>query len=378
MAWAEQLPSGKWRAVWRNAEGRSRSKSGIKSKPAAERFAGEQESKARRGDPTDLGKMPTWGDWCPIWLGARQTEASTSKQDLLRVRKYLVPKWSAHRLNRITRTHVQAWVNELLDFQIGVDAEDEPRFLSPATIDRIYRLFSASMKAATLDEDVPLLVSPCRDIDIPDAAPGHEHFLTRLEHSMVAALMNDPWRAMVEMLGGTGMRFGEAAGLHWQRVDFDKMLIDIVETWEPVSGKIKPYPKGVARRAVPIPDWLLPTLQAQLERAGAHAGKCGVSHRPGGAACRSALVIPAPKGGPMDGANLGRRDWATAVTAAGIGHTRLHDLRHSYASWLVQDGVMLQEVQRLLGHKSILTTQRYAHLGTSQNERVLAALNSRA
>jgi integrase len=377
MPYVELLPSGKWRAVWRDEQGRRRSQVVVGTQAAAKRLAGENEAKHRRGESTAGGRVPTWGEWRDEWLPTRQVEASTAKQDRLRVAKYLTPRWADVRLNRITRTQVQAWVNDLLNTECGRDEDDEPRFLSPATVDRIFRLMSASMKAAVLDEDIPIVTSPCRDIDIPESAPGHERYLTRAEVDLILFHLNQPWRAMVELLVGTGMRFGEAAGLHWQRVDLENGLIDIVETWDPVARRIKTYPKGKARRSVPIPNWLYPMLHDQIDRAGVPAERCGLPHKAGGARCRSGLVVPAPEGGAIDGANLGRRDWAIAVRSAGIGPTRLHDCRHTYASWLVQDGVPLQEVQRLLGHKSILTTQRYAHLGTSQNDRVLAALNGR-
>ena len=51
-------------------------------------------------------------------------------------------------------------------------------------------------------------------------------------------------------------------------------------------------------------------------------------------------------------------------TAAGLPDLRLHDLRHSYASTLVNNGVSIYDVQKLLGHNSIKTTQRYAHLSS--------------
>ncbi len=55
-------------------------------------------------------------------------------------------------------------------------------------------------------------------------------------------------------------------------------------------------------------------------------------------------------------------------------HVRLHDLRHSYASWLVQAGVSLYAVQRLLGHSGPAMTQRYAHLETSELRAVVGKL----
>ena len=65
--------------------------------------------------------------------------------------------------------------------------------------------------------------------------------------------------------------------------------------------------------------------------------------------------------------------WNTARTKAGLADVRIHDLRHSYASFLVNAGRSLYEVQRLLGHTQIKTTQRYAHLS---HDTLLDATNS--
>jgi site-specific recombinase XerD len=54
--------------------------------------------------------------------------------------------------------------------------------------------------------------------------------------------------------------------------------------------------------------------------------------------------------------------WDTARRNANLSDVRVHDLRHSYASFLVNAGRSLYEVQRLLGHTQSKTTQRYAHL----------------
>ena len=54
--------------------------------------------------------------------------------------------------------------------------------------------------------------------------------------------------------------------------------------------------------------------------------------------------------------------WDTARKQAGLADVRIHDLRHSFASFLVNAGRSLYEVQKILGHTQIKTTQRYAHL----------------
>jgi len=56
--------------------------------------------------------------------------------------------------------------------------------------------------------------------------------------------------------------------------------------------------------------------------------------------------------------------WSRLRTKAGVPHLRIHDLRHQYASFLVNSGRSLYEVQQILGHSDPKVTQRYAHLST--------------
>ena len=75
---------------------------------------------------------------------------------------------------------------------------------------------------------------------------------------------------------------------------------------------------------------------------------------------KTALVFPSRVGTRLDPNHL-RRALRPAMTKAGIVNCHFHDLRHTFATRLVQSGVDLYKVQRLLGHKSPMMTQRYAH-----------------
>jgi integrase len=169
------------------------------------------------------------------------------------------------------------------------------------------------------------------------------------------------------VLVGTGMRFGEMAGLHQHRIHFDDQVIDVHETWD--GERIKAYPKGRLKRRVPMPSWVAEALEQTMQPRDA----CGLPHA---AATRAAPASPcsartAPRSTPATCcAGTGR----SAVELAGLEHARQHDLRHSFASWLVQAGRPLHEIAEVLGQTDASVSRRYAHLANTHLDAVRAVL----
>ena len=137
----------------------------------------------------------------------------------------------------------------------------------------------------------------------------------------------------------TGMRKGELLGLTWSQVDMEHGLI-VLEGRQTKSGK---------RRAIPLNGPALAALESRRAKAGA---------------------APLVFGGVKDV----KRSFTHACQLAGITDFRFHDLRHTFASWLVQAGVPLPEVRDLLGHASIEMTERYAHLAPERLRGAVARL----
>lgn len=352
MAWTRTLPSGKYQGLYRDGAGKVRTVADgpFTHKRAAERAASaaELESRSLGWRSPDAGRR-TWGEWCAEWWPTRTVEASTLKTDAGRRDLHLMPRWGNVELANITRHDIKAWAAELQTRR------------SASTVQRIVHLLSASLVAA-VDAEI-LQSNPASRLKLGGGAASIERYLTREEFSAALEHLDEPYAQMAILLTCTGLRWSEAAGLHWSRVDERRGVIEISEVWDAASSAMKPYPKGRKRRHVPLPTWV-----DLGERRG---GVCGYEHV--GPQCRSGLVVTTERGAHLDNSKF-RKAWVRALEAAGVGHARPHDLRHTYASWLIQDGVPLAEVGRLLGHVSPLTTQRYTHLADVPSQRVLQAL----
>lgn len=365
MAWVVKSSSGKYLAKYRGPDGKVRTASGgpYTHKRAAERAAAAAEADSRKlgwRDPQAAAR--SWGEWCDEWWPTRQREASTMRTDKGRLDTHLKPRWDDVRLIDITRQSVKAWATELGTW---VDDDGAVHHRSPETVKRIINLFSVSLRAAVDAEVLP--ANPAYRLELPSAPPTKDRYLTRDELDAICEHLDAENLAMTLLLAGTGLRWGEAAGLHRARIDSRRSLIEVVETWSVRGSHMKPYPKGRRRRLVPIPAWVDLSV---LEDSTADSS-CGYEHI--GGRCPGPLLVTTPSGAIVEHARFSKA-FRTAVKAADVGHVRVHDLRHTYASWLLQAGRPLAEVGALLGHVSPLTTQRYAHLGEIASDDVLAAL----
>ncbi|GAA0897959.1 tyrosine-type recombinase/integrase [Pseudonocardia zijingensis] len=371
MAWAEKIPSsGRYRGRYRDSRGnvQTLNEGPFTHKAEAERRAAVAEDEARRRPGQRNAKLgrATWGGWVEAWWPqrAKKVEPGTLQRDLTRRRKHLDPRWESTRLDKITRDDVQEWVDELTD-----DAG-----LAPRSVIRTYHLFSASMKAAVVDGRIAY--SPCIGIDLPTPEPTDERYLTPEEvEALIHFLPHERDRLIVWALVGTGLRWGELIGAHLHRVHLEQRRLDVHEVYDDRVGDIKPYPKSKRKRSVPLPPWLVDMLRQHIESLPT-AGRCGSKHR-GRGRCRSGLLFPGNRGAAIEYSFWRRGTWDRAVRLAGIGDCTIHDLRHTYASWLVQDGVSMEQLRDLLGHSTVIVTERYSHLKDTRWDGVRDILTAR-
>jgi integrase len=266
--------------------------------------------------------------------------------------KHILPAWQSVPLDGIRASAVQAWVKQLTTSG-----------LAPATVRSCHNLLAGALEAAVRDRLIN--GNPARAVQLPATPPGREVYLSPAEVDQVAAAMaNDIDRAVLLTLAYCGLRWGELAGLRRSRLAPDLSTVRVVETVVEVGGVFsrKPYPKGRRARTVPVPQRLRGVLDGHL-----------CAHHPSGG---DLLVFTNGAGEPLSRHQWPRRAFQPAVASA-LGRTdvRVHDLRHSYASWLVQAGVGLYQVAALLGHADPATTARYAHLQPDAFGPTLSALD---
>ena len=325
----------------------------------AERAAASREQDSRKWVGRDAEpSRRTWGEWCAEWWPTRGVEASTLRNDEHRRRNHLEPRWASVQLGAITRQDVKAWA-----------ATMRRQGLGPESVRRAVHLLSASLVAA-IDAEI-LDANPAARIKLASGPPAQERYLTGEEYAAIREhLPTTEDQLIADVLVHTGLRWGEMAGLHGARVDLRLGVVRVVETYDENAGTIKGYPKGKRVRPVPLTDAVL----EQVEPLVVKRGTCGVDHDLG--RCPSPLLLTTAEGKPLRNSNWAYRAWGPAVAASGVGHVRPHDLRHTAASWALQNGRSLAEVGQLLGHVSPQTTQRYAHLAAPDHSGMRAALHA--
>jgi integrase len=208
--------------------------------------------------------------------------------------------------------------------------------LSPGTVRQYLEVLSAVLTVAV--EDLGWLhVHPMRKVPKPPASPARQRILAPDERASLlkaCAESQNPWLSTAVSLSlMTGLRRGQLFGLRWQDVDMERGVLRVVET------------KNRVRHPLPVPRAGL-ALLAELR----------------GEASDAAWLFTGTR---RPGAFPGEQSWQTALRRAGIEGFRWHDLRHTFASWMLMSGASLAEVSELLGHTSLAMTRRYSHFTPS-------------
>ncbi len=369
MAWAEKLPSGRYRGVYRDSLGAKCTLAGtFARKEEAKRQAAKKEAEERDAPSPRGSNSITWGEWETRWQTSRIVAKSTLRSDEGRLRDHVRPRWQKTALREISTDSVQRWVTELTNSGMAA-----------STVAKCYYLLSASLKAAANARLIP--ANPCKGVSLPKPGPMPERFLDDKEAAAIRQTLSKFDKLVFDVLLGTGMRLGEAMALHWEDVNLERQEISVEWAYDPVAQEMK-APKDHQRRTIPVGASLAKVLSGQLAAAGFGQKAPNPVQYPRNAGVHTGLVLAHTNGRPFDPDNL-RKGFDASVRIAYVGRgkqrrwigpTRLHDLRHTYASRLLEKGIPIEEVSRLLGHASLATTQRYAHRGRTQWDKVRAAL----
>jgi integrase len=237
----------------------------------------------------------------------------------------LKDEFGDYRINQITRQHIQTFHTRMSD-----------EGLAAATSNHYLKLLKHSLNLA-IDWDM-LETNPASRIPLFHEDNQVENLLSDEQLERLLTVLKTDDNRMVCMIAmfllSTGVRLNEALQAKWTQVDQKNRVWRI-----PASNS-----KSKRTRAVPLNDSALDVLN-QLTTKGGFEN----------------IFINFQTGLPYTTIT---KVWARLRNKAGLNSLRIHDLRHQYASFLVNSGRTLYEVQQILGHSSPTVTQRYAHLST--------------
>lgn len=335
----------KWQVRYYDPEGKRKARSWARKSDALA-FVHAVETDKRRDAYIDPQLTRTrFEDWARQHLASKHdVRASTRATDDSYFRNHLLPAFGALPLGRIGTLDVQGWVNDLRGAE-----------LAPKTIRECYRLMSGIMRAAV---HAGLMgASPCRGIRLPRVERVEQRFLTAEEVERLAGEIHVHHRALVYSAVYLGCRWGELAGLRRRDLDLLRHRVNVVGTLEEIGGRVRWTPEtksSASRRALSVPGFLTEVLAAHL--AGAP---------------ESDYVFTTTRGAPLRRSSFRGSYWLPAVDRAGLAPLRFHDLRHTCAALLIEQGAHPKEIQARLGHASITTTlNTYGHLMPSLDERL--------
>lgn len=308
------------------------------------------EAQREAGTLPQAGRAPTVESWLEHWLttiAVARIRPRTYEGYTYFVRTRIVPVLGHHRLDRLQPEHVEK-------FYAGLREEG----LSSSTILQAHRILSRALKVAVQRGRVARNV--CTLVDAPSLQRKEVEPLQADEaRRLLQTAKQDRNAARWSIALALGLRQGEALGLQWRDIDFDKGTLTVRRALQRLTGKglVMAEPKSRAgRRTIALPKSLLRGLEEHRELQAAErtaAQEAWENHD---------LVFAKIDGKPID-PRADWKAWKDLLRRAEVRDARLHDARHTAASLLLLQGVAPRVAMQILGHSQIaLTLGTYSHV----------------
>ncbi len=229
-----------------------------------------------------------------------------------------------------------------------IESEKQPKGLSAKTVRNIMQVISSAMDFAVAQKIIT--GNPCKAVELPKAEK--QEMQTIPAEQLQAFLQEAKATGVYEMYYielSTGLRRGELLGLKWPDIDWNNGIITVRRQIARVNGEITEAPLKTKNsyRRVSISPQAIEVLKQQKAKTD------------------SEYVFPSPTGGPISPDSVNNM-LKRVLARADIPKVRFHDLRHTFATIALQNGVDIKTVSSILGHFSAgFTLDTYAHVTTA-------------
>lgn len=264
-------------------------------------------------------------------------------------------------LEKLTTMDLQKFYRKLLTKGRveRIESREQPKGLSAKTVRNINQVISSAMDLAVAQKIIS--ANPTNACELPKVE--HQEMQTIPAEQLQAFLDEARASGVYEMYYielATGLRRGELLGLKWQDIDWKNGIIKVRRQVARVDGQIVEAPLKTKNsyRAVTISQQAIEVLKQQKAKT------------------HDQYVFPSPNGGPISPDSVNNM-LKRVLDRAGIPKVRFHDLRHTFATIALQNGVDIKTVSGMLGHFSAgFTLDTYAHVTTSAQKEAAQTLSN--
>ncbi|MFJ3302163.1 tyrosine-type recombinase/integrase [Streptomyces sp. NPDC086549] len=380
-----QRKDGRWEAAgYVLAPGNTRKRVRVYGSTREEALAKltEKIAASNRGVPiiTAQGSLAAYLTYWLENVAVHQLRETTHTRYTTCVNQYLIPGLGRKKLAKLTAKDIRTWLNELRTVcqccAHGIDAGRDQRAqasrrprccaigqccrkrLSPVTLAYIHSVLKSALEHAVREEEIPRNVA--RNVRTGTPRPRRFNPLTADEaRRFFTAAQGHRHAALFELALHTGLRKGELLGLYWEDLDLDAGTATIRRTLQRTrTGGLTTLPTKTisSERRIALPVSCVTSLRAHREHQAEEKEEAGSVWQ------GSSHVFTRPDGHPIEPATL-TRHFNALLRDARLRPIRFHDLRHSTATLLLEQGVELVVIKELLGHAHIgVTATVYAHV----------------
>lgn len=352
MAIYKEEKTNTWRVIYRytdwTGERKQSQKRGFKTKREAQIWEREQLNKAT----ADLDM--TFDSFVEQYTTDMQTRIKentwSTKEHIIRTK--IIPYFGKQKMSNITAQQIITWQNELMNYK-----DENGKSLSPVYLKTINNQLSAIFNHAV--KYYNLRENPCKKAGSMGKKKNREMlFWTKEEYLKFAEVMMDKPLSFYafEMLYWCGIREGELLALTPADFDFEKCTVSITKSYQRLNGQdLITTPKTEkSNRVIKMPQFLADEMQDYLKQL------YGIESND-----RMFTVTKSYLHREMD----------RGAKEAGVKRIRIHDIRHSAVSLLIDMGFTATAIADRVGHESIDITYNYAHLFPSKQTEMAEKLN---